>query len=152
VTLTFSRKGLPVAVAAAFAAITLAGTALETAAPVRAECLGEAVGAESCAADCQENQVRDEDSGQCATRPEESAEAQVKAAWEQAFGPLPPPTNAVPSMGWPGIGVDPGTVAQAASAWAAATSALPSIPQPQPPPMPCWGFATPIPFVGFSTC
>lgn len=152
-TLTFSRKGLPVAVATAFAAVTLAGTALATAAPSRAECGGEAAGAESCLADCPENQVRDEDSGQCATRADESAEAQLKAAWEQAFGPLPPPSDfAVPSIGWPGIGVDPVTIAQSASAWAAAASALPSIPQPAPPPMPCFGFATPIPFVGFSTC
>jgi hypothetical protein len=156
-TLIFSRKGMPVVVAAAFAVFALAGTALATAAPSRAECAGEAVGAESCVADCPENQVRDENSGQCATRANESPEAQLQAAWEQAFGPLPS-NFAAPGIGLPGIGVDPVTIAQAASAWAAAASTLPSValpappPLPGPPPMPCVGFATPIPFVGFSTC
>lgn len=158
-TLIFSRKGLPVAVATLFAVFALAGAALATAAPSRAECGGEAVGAETCVADCPENQVRDENSGQCATRANESPEAQLQAAWEQAFGPLPSPSNfAAPPIGLPGIGVDPVSIAQAASAWAAAASTLPPValpapPQlPGPPPMPCVGFATPIPFVGFSTC
>ena len=148
-TLIFSRKGLPVAVATAFAVFALAGTALATAAPSWAECGGEAVGAESCVADCPENQVRDANSGQCATQVNESAEAQLQAAWEQAFGPLPS-NFAAPPIGLPGVGVDPVTIAQAASAWAAAASTLPALPA--PPPMPCVGFATPIPFVGFSTC
>ena len=152
-TLIFSRKVLPVAVAMVFAAVALAVTALATAAPSRAECGGEAVGAESCVVDCPESQVRDQNSGQCATKANESAEAQLKAAWEQAFGPLPSPSAvALPSSGLPGIGVDPVSIAQAASAWAAAASALPPIALPPPPPMPCVGFATPIPFVGFSTC
>ena len=157
-TLIFSRKGLPVAVATAFAVFALAGTALATAAPSWAECGGEAVGAESCVADCPENQVRDANSGQCATQVNESAEAQLQAAWEQAFGPLPS-NFAAPPIGLPGIGVDPVSIAQSATTWAAAASALSTMgavpappPLPAPPPMPCVGFATPIPFVGFSTC
>jgi hypothetical protein len=151
-TLTFSRKGLSVAAASAFAAVALAGTALATATPSRAEC-----GDESCVADCQENQLRDEGSGQCATNSQDSAEAQLTAAWEQAFGPLS--GLAPPPVGLPGIPVDPVSIAQSASTWAAAASALPALgampappPLPAPPPMPCFGFATPIPFVGFSTC
>jgi hypothetical protein len=150
-TLTFPGKGFLIAVATAFAVIALAVTALATAAPSRAECGGEAVGAENCVADCPENQVRDDKSGQCATKANESAEAQLKSAWEQAFGPVPS-GYALPSTGLPGIGVDPVSIAQAASAWAAAASTLPPMALPSPPPMPCVGFATPIPFVGFSTC
>ena len=146
--MTSTCKGVPVACGMALAAVALAVTALSAAAPSRAEC-----GAgEGCVADCPENQERDEDSGQCATRANESTEAQLIAAWEQAFGPLPAP-SALPPIGVPGIGVDPVSIAQSASAWAAAASALPAIGSlPAPPPMPCWGFATPIPFVGFSTC
>jgi len=96
------------------------------------------------------------------------AEAPLKAAFERAFGPLPSPEDfalarvenpsvALPSVGLPGVGLNldvvPDLAAGAAGAAGPALAALAAAPPPLPgpPPYPCFGFATPIPFVGFST-
>jgi hypothetical protein len=116
--------------------------------------------------------------GPAANQVAQAPEAPLKAAWERAFGPLPSPQDfalarvenpsvALPSVGLPGVGVGVNIVPQLASgaagaasvagpAMAALAAAPPALPQglpplPGPPPYPCFGFATPIPFVGFST-
>jgi hypothetical protein len=108
----------------------------------------------------------------------QAPEAPLKAAWERQFGPLPSPHDvalarvenpsvALPGVGLPGLGVNLFNVAPnlgagaagaaavagpAMAAMAAAPPALPAPPQGLPPlPYPCFGFGTPIPFVGFST-
>jgi hypothetical protein len=180
--LTCYRKAIPLAFGTALAAMAIAATAVTTAAPGRAACDDGTVGAERCLADCPDDQLRDADSGQCAAKANENAEAPLKEAWETAFGPLPSPSDfalahvdnpsiALPGVGLPGIGVNALSIAPAIGAGAATGAALPSIAAPQiglpaapslpevglpalpgPPPMPCVGFGTPIPFVGFSTC
>ncbi len=106
----------------------------------------------------------------------QAPEYPLKAAWERNFGPLPnpqdvalarvdDPTVALPGVGLPGLGVNLFNVAPnlgagvagaaaAAGPAVAAMQAMPPLPPPPalgPPPYPCFGFATPIPFVGFST-
>jgi hypothetical protein len=160
---TFYRQGAPLIFATAFAGIAIGATGIATA-PV-------------ALADCANDQVVDPNSGQCAPKDNENSEAPLKAAWEDAFGPLPSPedfalarvddpTVALPGVGLPGVGVNLLSVAPSFGAGAAAASAVPSIAAPSlpevglpalpaPPPLPgppCVGFGTPIPFVGFSTC
>jgi hypothetical protein len=173
---TCCLKALAPTVGMALAAMAIAATAVTTAAPSRAACDDGTVGADSCLADCPENQLRDAGSGQCAAKANENADAPLKQAWEDAFGPLPSPSDFAlarvdnPSVALPGVGL-PGvnalTIAPAIGAGAALPSigpppvglpALPTLPEvgppalPGPPPLPCFGFGTPIPFVGFSTC
>jgi len=145
--MTWMSAAAPVAFGTGLAAMVLAATALVTAHPSRADCADVAVGAESCVADCADDQVRDDSSGQCTAKANEDAEALLQTAWEQAFGPLP-------AAGLPGAGVDLSSIAPSISSAAAALPALALQAQqlPPPPPLPCFGFATPIPFVGFSTC
>lgn len=102
----------------------------------------------------------------------QAPEYPLKAAWERNFGPLPNPQDfalarvenpsIAPSVGLPGIGVGldvvpdlaagaAGAAGPAMAALAGAPPALPPLPAPPPMPYPCFGFATPIPFVGFST-
>jgi hypothetical protein len=209
-TWSFSRKAMPLT----FGAMAIAATTITTAAPSWATCDDGTAGAERCVAGCPDNQVLDANSGQCAAKTNENAEYPLKDAFEQAFGPLPSPSDfalahvdaagnlALPGVGLPGLGVNALTIAPSigagaatgAGAAAAATPslgvpALPSLPQglpplpampplpqglpplpampplpqglpalpappplPGPPPVPCVGFGTPIPFVGFSTC
>jgi hypothetical protein len=195
-TWTFFSKFMPVATGSALATAAFAATALATSAPTWASCV-DAAAAEQCVAACPDDQELDAGSGECRAKTNQAAvvanpnqspeaanqipaaaeqapEAPLKAAWENAFGPLPKPedfalarvddpTIAMPSVGLPGVGVNLLNIAPSAAAGAA--SALPTIavlqaqpalpappPLPGPPPMPCVGFATPIPFVGFSTC
>ncbi len=129
----------------ALVAVAFAVTALAAAPTSRADCDNEAVGGDSCAAQCPADQVRDEGSGQCAAKADQNAEAPLQAAWQAAFGTLPVPP----------AGVDLSSIAPSVSAAASALPALAMLAPPQlpaPPPLPCFGFATPIPFVGFSTC
>jgi hypothetical protein len=100
----------------------------------------------------------------------QAPEAPLKAAWERNFGPLPSPEDfalarvenpsIAPSVGLPGVGLNldvvpdlaAGAAGAAGPAMAALAAAPPPLPAlPGPPPYPCFGFATPIPFVGFST-
>jgi hypothetical protein len=194
-TWTFYRRAMPLA----FGAMAVAATTIATAAPSWATCDDGTAGAKRCVADCPDDHVLDANSGQCAAKTNQNAEYPLKDAFEQAFGPLPSPSDfalahvdspvanvALPGVGLPGLGVNAltvpvtlggaGTVAGATQAAAAAMPslglpalpslppvglpALPPLPQlglpplPAPPPLPplCAGFATPIPFVGFSTC
>jgi hypothetical protein len=133
-TWTFFRTGMPLAFAGAVAGIAVGAAGLATA-PL-------------ALADCPNDQVVDADSGQCAPKdnapkdnaPKDNAnsEAPLKAAWEDAFGPLPSPedfalarvddpTVALPGVGLPGVGVNLLSVAPSFGAGAAAASALPSI-------------------------
>lgn len=102
----------------------------------------------------------------------QAPEAPLKAAWERQFGPLPSPEDFAlarvenptvgvsPAVGLPGVGLNldvvPDLAAGAAGAAGPAMAAIaasppPALPAPPPLPYPCFGFATPIPFVGFST-
>jgi len=163
-TWTFYRQGLPLSFAMVLAGLAAAGVSL--------------VGAPLAFAECPDDQVVDADSGQCAAKDNENSEAPLKAAWEDAFGPLPSPedfalariddpTLALPGVGLPGVGVNLLSVEPSFGAGAAAASMVPaiappsvelpapSIPEvglPELPGPPCVGFGTPIPFVGFSTC
>ena len=182
-TWTFYRRAMPLTFGTALAAMAIAATTVATAAPSRAACDDGTPTAERCVADCPDDQVLDANSGQCAAKTNQNAEYPLKDAIEQAFGPLPSPSDfalarvdnpsiALPGVGLPGLGlnlltVSPSLGAGAATGAGAAAAAmqlpgvpaLPSLPQglpplPGPPPLPplCAGFATPIPFVGFSTC
>ena len=161
-TWTFCRNAMPVSTATALAAMAVVATALAT--------------APQALADCPDDQVLDANSGQCAAKDNENSEAPLKAAWEEAFGPLPSPedfalarvedpTVALPGVGLPGVGVNLLSVVPSFGVGAAAASVptvaapqvgLPALPElPAPPPLPgppCVGFGTPVPFVGFSTC
>jgi hypothetical protein len=91
-------------------------------------------------ADCADDQVLDPNSGQCAAKDNENSEAPLKAAWEDAFGPLPSPedfalarvedpTVALPGVGLPGVGIGGVTIAlPAAGAGAVTGAALPALP------------------------
>src|SRR4029079_10357638 len=102
-TWTFCRDAMPVTTATVLAAMAIAATALAT--------------APRALADCPDDQVLDANSGQCAAKDHENSEAPLKAAWEEAFGPLPSPedfalarvddpTVALPGVGLPGVGVN----------------------------------------------
>lgn len=147
-------KAVIATLGAASTALVLAVTALATAPPGTAECDVDAGPTDSCVVECPAGEVRDDGSGQCAAAADENVEnpatenavAPLQAAWEAAFAQLP-------AAGLP-AGVDLSSIAPSVSAAAAALPALAmqAPPLPAPPPMPCFGFATPIPFVGFSTC
>jgi hypothetical protein len=139
-TWTFFRTGMPLAFAGALAGIAVGAAGLATAPPALA--------------DCPDDQVVDANSGQCAPKDNENSEAPLKAAWEDAFGPLPSPedfalarvddpTVALPGVGLPGVGVNLLSVVPSFGAGTAAASALPSV---APPPV---GLPAPsIPEVG----
>src|SRR5215212_4883278 len=102
-TWTFYRTGRPLTFAAALAALAIAATGLVT--------------APRALADCPDDQAMDPDSGQCAAKDNENSDAPLKAAWEDAFGPLPSPEDfalarvdnpsiALPGVGLPGVGVN----------------------------------------------
>jgi hypothetical protein len=126
-TWTFYRAGTPLVFATALAAMAIAATSLVT--------------APRALADCADDQVVDPNSGQCAAKDNENSEAPLKAAWEDAFGPLPSPedfalarvedpTVALPGVGLPGVGVNLLSVAPSFGAGAAAASAVPSFEAP----------------------
>ena len=158
-TWTFLYKGMPLAFAGALAGIAIGAASLATA-PL-------------ALADCPDDQVVDANSGQCAPKENENSEAPLKAAWEEAFGPLPSPEDfalarvddpvvdiGLPGVGLPGVGVNLLTVAPSVGAGAAAASALPSIAAPAvelpTPALPEVGLPAPPPLpgppcVGFGT-
>src|SRR6478752_9295962 len=126
-TWTFCRNAMPVTTATVLAAMAIAATALAT--------------SPQALADCPDDQVLDANSGQCAAKDNENSEAPLKAAWEEAFGPLPSPedfalarvedpTVALPGVGLPGVGVNLLSVVPSFGAGAAAAS-VPSVAAPQ---------------------
>src|SRR5262245_52504357 len=104
-TWTFCCKAMPLTFGTALAAMAIVATSLATAPLSRA--------------DCPDDQALDANSGQCAPKQNENSEAPLKAAWEDAFGPLPSPEDfalariddpsvgiGLPGVGLPGVGVN----------------------------------------------